>query len=101
MEQFSDKQKHAMAHAIGDGFSYLAEGAVRSGKSYACLFGFFLHSQSLKEKHVHVCAARNLRVLEMEILPTLEDFANNFNVPYNYVKFDALVTIGKQQCSRA
>ena len=97
MDQFSDKQKDAMRHAISDNFTYLATGSVRSGKTYASMFGFFVYTQALKEKRTHVVASRNLRVLEMELIPALEDFATSFNVPYNYTKFDALATTGNQQ----
>ena len=97
MDQFSDKQKQAMQHALTENYCYLAEGSVRSGKTYGCLFGFFVYTQALKEKRTHVVAARNLRVLEMELIPCLEDFASYFAVEYNFIKFDALVNIGNQQ----
>ena len=93
MDQFSDTQKNAMRHALSDNFTYLATGSVRSGKTHGCLFGFFVYTQALKERRVHVVASRNLRVLEMELIPTLEDFATLFNVPYSYTKFDALASI--------
>ena len=85
----ADKQKDAMRHAISDDFTYLATGSVRSGKTYASMFGFFVYSQALREKRTHVVASRNLRVLEMELIPALQDFAESFNVAYNYTKFDA------------
>ena len=41
------------------------------------MFGFFVYTQALKEKRTHVVASPEIfRVLEMELIPALEEFRN-------------------------
>ena len=92
----SEAQKSLIEFGEEDGTISLSVGAIRSGKTYAGLLGFLLHTQSLDCSYKHLVLGRRFRVLKHEIVPTVKEFANLLGVPFDYKWSEAIMTIGAQ-----
>ena len=85
-----------MGFARDSGFAVIADGAIRSGKTFAAVVGFILYTQGLDRGYRHILGGRKLRVIETEILPHLQAFALDMGLRFNYKSKDGEVEIGKQ-----
>ena len=84
MRQLSDKQKKIVAHATTRDDLCLSYGAVRSGKTYASVFGFFLHTQRNQPDKLHLITGNNKAVMNSEIVCLMEDLADSFGIEHIY-----------------
>ena len=84
MKPLSDKQIAIVQHCNNDGALSLAYGAVRSGKTFASCFGFFLYTQKFQPKYLHLITGRNKTVLAQEIVQTMTDLGNYFGLETIY-----------------
>lgn len=92
MMPLSDKQLAFAAH--GDSALAIAFGAVRSGKTFAGAFGFLVHTQKEQPDKLHLITGRNKAVLQRELVRSLEDFADYFDLRTDYKSASGDLTIG-------
>lgn len=91
---FSDKQKLLLnTFLTKDKFFYLLSGSIRSGKSYVAVLAFFIYTQAIGASRVNIIAGRNLRIMEVELLDTLEAMAKDFGASYKYSRTTGVVEI--------
>ena len=93
----SEKQKSLIGFANDQGTVSLSVGVIRSGKSYAAAIGFMLHTQRLEDPYTHLILGKKLRVLETELLPTMQEMAANIGAGYRYSRSDQILNIGDQK----
>ena len=92
--EFSRKQKNVVQHILHEkGFFTLLSGAIRSGKSYCGMIGFILYTQGIGPSRVNIIAGRNLRVMQLELLPSIENFVTSLGGSYNYIRTDSVIII--------
>ena len=85
--EFSTKQKNTLnAFTIDKSFFYLLSGSIRSGKSYIAVLAFFIYTQAMGKDRVNLIVGRNLRIMEVELLDTLQTMAANLGSTYNYIR---------------
>ncbi len=89
---FSEKQRRAINFCQEPGYMYIAQGAIRSGKTYSALLGFFIYTQSITKYKLNIVGGRNLRAMKLEMLPTLQDHANTMGLTHHYDKMDNMWT---------
>ena len=94
--QFSEKQLAVVTFGKRQGKHISTCGATRSGKSFACIAGFFGYTQSLDEPHRHLILGRKIKTLENEHLPQFKEMAEAFEVSFHYNKKDRILFIGQQ-----
>ena len=92
----SADQLQCVQHCKSDDALMLAVGAVRSGKTYASTTAFFLYTQALEESFRHLLLGRKLRVIESELLPTMEKLADTMHLPYEYNVSRQQLQVGQQ-----
>lgn len=92
--EFSDKQKLVLNKFLAeDRFFYLLSGSIRSGKSYVAVLAFFLYTQSIGPSRVNIISGRNLRIMEVELLSTLEEVAHTYGSSYKYSRTTGVIDI--------
>ena len=84
LSPLSAKQRTAVNHAKSDKFSYLAVGAIRSGKTFACCLGFILYTQETQPRQSHLISGSNKNTIDREIIPTFYGIADMLNAPISY-----------------
>lgn len=91
---FSDKQKRTLKTFVSEqGFFSLLSGSIRSGKSYIAVLAFFIYTQAKGTARVNVIVGRNLRIMEIELLDTLETMAKAYGATYIYMRTRGMVEI--------
>lgn len=96
--EFSDKQKEVLSTYIRENtFFSLLSGAIRSGKSYIAVLAFFLYTQSLGKGRVNLIVGRNLRIMEIELLDTLQTISANLGSTYKYARTRGVLEINGVQ----
>ena len=92
----SQKQKRLISFGHREGTICLSVGVIRSGKTWASVFGFMLYTQTLDKPYTHLVLGRKSRVIELEILSTMKIVAEMLQVKYNYIGYKYTVEIGNQ-----
>lgn len=93
-DRFSVKQNALFAACMTDGFLTLAEGAIRSGKSFSAVWSFVLASQLREQQdRLHLIVGRNLLIMRAELLPTIEAVCKAMGYAYSYNRSNAMITI--------
>lgn len=84
MKLSAKQQKAFKSFFDKDNFFTLFSGAIRSGKSYPAVIAFIVYTQSKGSKFKNIIAGRNLRIMEVELLQTVEDFITSLGGTYKY-----------------
>ena len=95
MKPLSKKQIEVVQHCNNTGALCLSYGAVRSGKTFAACFGFFIYTQKIQPNYLHLVTGRNKTVLGQEIVQTLTDLADYFGLEAIYKHSTGDLRIGK------
>ena len=95
MKPLSAKQIEVVQHCNNVGALCLSYGAVRSGKTFAACFGFFVYTQKTQPDYLHLITGRNKTVLAQEIVATLEMLARYFGLDFIYKHSIGELRIGK------
>ena len=95
MKPLSAKQVEVVQHCNNEGALCLSYGAVRSGKTFAACFGFFIYTQRQQPECLHLVTGRNKTVLAQEIVATLEMLAGYFGLDFIYKHSTGDLRIGK------
>lgn len=91
---FSTKQQTVLNTYLKDNtFFSLLSGAIRSGKSYIAVLAFFLYTQSIGNVRVNLVVGRNLRIMEVELLDTLQQISASLGSVYAYHRTKGLLEI--------
>lgn len=91
---FSERQALAMKWATDPGYWFSAEGAVRSGKSFGCMLGFLLYTQSgARRDQQHIVAGRTLSSLRRNVLDPLRKQVEEMGGSYLFRRLDGFVLV--------
>lgn len=98
MIRFSDKQKRLATWWSGASSKYdgvIAEGAVRSGKTWAMITGFILWSQSRFSRRNFIVAGRTIGSLTRNVvMPMLTILGQELGFPFEYNRGNGFVRVG-------
>lgn len=73
----------------------IADGAIRSGKTWSMIEGFLLWSQSQFSNKMFIIAGRSIMSLKRNVVfPMLQILSNNFKWTYNYNRSENFIKIG-------
>lgn len=90
--KLSPKQQAAFKSFFkADNFFTLYSGAIRSGKSYPAVIAFMMYTQSKGSKYKNIIAGRNLRIMEVELLQTIQDFITSLGGSYRYYRTKGII----------
>ena len=93
----SQRQKELVGFADGRGSISCAVGTIRSGKTYSATTAFGLNLCRTEKPYLHLLLGRKLKVMEQEVIPTLRTAAEMCFAPFNYLKGQSLIELGKQR----
>lgn len=98
MIRFSDKQRRLAtwwADRTEEYDGVIAEGAVRSGKTWAMIAGFILWSQSTFSNRSFIVAGRTIGSLTRNVvMPMLTILGQEMRFPYDYNRGNGFVRVG-------
>ncbi len=90
--KLSQKQKLSIdSYLNDDNFFTLLSGAIRSGKSYPAVLMFMIYTQMQGSQYKNIIAGRNLRIMEVELLQTIEDFITGLGGSYRYFSTKGII----------
>ena len=98
---FSDQQKRLMhwwrpgLRSAGNDF-IIADGAIRSGKTIACIIGFLTWSQEMFSGESFILAGKTMGALKKNVIRPMLQILEAWGWPYTYIRSgtDARVEIG-------
>lgn len=74
----------------------IADGAIRSGKTIACIIGFLTWSQEMHEGQSFILAGKTMGALQKNVIRPMLQILEAWGWPYNYIRSgtDARIEIG-------
>ena len=95
--RLSKKQKQVINFANDDGALLLSCGPVRSGKSFACMIGFLLYTQSLDESFEHLILGKNKEALKSAIVQPMMQYGRALGAEAYFRDHKSWLKIGRQE----
>lgn len=98
---FSDQQRRLMhwwrpGLVSAENDYVIADGAIRSGKTIACIIGFLTWSQEMFEGQSFILAGKTMGALKKNVVRPMLQILEAWGWPYNYIRSgtDARIEIG-------